>query len=144
MFKRLLLVLFLLFSLPGQIVAQTEFATDYTVNYTVKTNGLTHAKLNISLTNQLSNIYAQEFTLSIGSTKLANIAVFNDSGTLEPNIVQGDKTTNITVIFPEKILGKDKAQLFTLEFTTSDFSRRLVGQTRGNDHNLRGPGFPVR
>jgi hypothetical protein len=33
---------------------------------------------------------------------------------------RGNKTTNITVIFP-KILGKDKAQQFTLEFTTSDF-----------------------
>ena len=125
MFKRLLLVLFLLFSLPGQVVAQTEFATDYTVNYTVKTNGLTHAKLNISLTNQLSNIYAQEFTLSIGSTKLANIAVYNDSGTLEPNIVQGDKTTNITIPFKDKILGKDKTQVFTLEFDSADFSHRL-------------------
>lgn len=125
MLKRLFLILFLLFLLPGQIFAQAEFSTDYTVDYTVKTNGLTHAKLSLSLTNQLSNIYAKEFTLSIGSTKLTNIIIYNSAGTLEPNIVLGDKTTNITVPFKDKVLGKDKAQTFTLEFDSADFSHRL-------------------
>lgn len=125
MLKRLFLILFLLFLLPGQIFAQAEFSTDYTVDYTVKTNGLTHAKLSLSLTNQLSNIYAKEFTLSIGSTKLTNIIIYNDAGSLEPNIVLGDKTTNITVPFKDKVLGKDKAQTFTLEFDSADFSHRL-------------------
>ncbi len=125
MLKRLILILFLLFLLPGRILAQAEFVTDYTVDYTVKSNGLTHAKLSISLTNQLSNIYAKEFTLSIGSTKLTNIIIYNSAGTLEPNIVQGDKTTNITVPFKDKVLGKDKAQTFTLEFDSADFSHRL-------------------
>ena len=125
MLKRLFLILFLFFLFPGRIFAQTEFVTDYTVDYTVKTTGLTHARLSISLTNQLSNIYAQEFTLSIGSTQLSNILVYNDAGAMEPGIVQGNKTTNITVPFKDKVLGKDKAQSFTLEFDSADFSHRL-------------------
>ncbi|MDZ7586773.1 MAG: transglutaminase family protein [Patescibacteria group bacterium] len=119
------MALLLLLSFPNLILAQTEFKTDYTVDYTVNINGLTHAKLNISLTNQLSNIYAKEFTLSIGSTKLSNISISTPQGVLEPNLVEGNKTTNITIPFKDKVLGKDKSQTFTLEFDSADFSHRL-------------------
>ena len=128
MIKRIFTVLVLVlifFAGIKEVFAQTEFSTDYTVDYTVKTNGLTHARLSISLTNQLSNIYAKEFTLSIGSTQLSEILVYNDAGAMEPSIVQGNKTTNITVPFKDKVLGKDKAQSFTLEFDSADFSHRL-------------------
>lgn len=126
MLKKLLALILLLFAfLPGQSFAQAEFLTDYSVDYTVNLNGITHAKLNISLTNQLSNIYAKEFTLSIGSTKLSNIAVYNNNGPIEPAVALGNKTTNITIPFSEKVLGKDKNQVFTLEFDSADFSHRL-------------------
>jgi len=119
--------LFLIIGLffPGWARAEGEFTTNYNVDYRVEANGLTQARMNVELINKLSNIYASEFTLSIGSTSLTNIRLQTASGPVEPKITLGNKTTNITVIFPEKILGKDKAQQFTLEFTTSDFSRRL-------------------
>ena len=123
MLWRLLLIIGLFF--PGRVLAAGEFTTNYEVDYRVMTNGLTQARMNIELINQLSNIYASEFTLSIGSTNLTDIRLQTASGPIEPKIALGNKTTNITVIFPEKILGKDKSQKFTLEFKTSDFSRRL-------------------
>lgn len=125
MFKRIFLAILLLLSLPSRVLAQSEFKTDYNVDYFVQTNGITHVKLNIILTNQNSNIYAKEFALSIGSTKLSNITAYTASDPLETKIVQGDKTTIITIPFEEKILGKDKAQTFTLEFDSADFSHRL-------------------
>ncbi|OIN88942.1 hypothetical protein AUJ59_02895 [Candidatus Beckwithbacteria bacterium CG1_02_47_37] len=110
---------------PTRALAEGEFITNYDVDYRVRSNGLTRARMNVELVNKLSNIYASEFTLSIGSTNLTDIRLETVSGPVEPKIVLGSKTTNITVVFPEKILGKDKSQKFTLEFTTSDFSRRL-------------------
>ncbi|MCX6816356.1 MAG: transglutaminase-like domain-containing protein [Candidatus Beckwithbacteria bacterium] len=125
MFKRLFTVL-LFFLLSKPVFAQTEFLTDYIVNYTVKPDGLTHAELNITLTNQLSNIYAKEFTLTIGSTELSNILVTDNNDELfQPQVITGTKTTNITVSFPQKVLGKDKAQIFNLKFDSADFSHRL-------------------
>ncbi|MFH0943464.1 MAG: transglutaminase-like domain-containing protein [Candidatus Beckwithbacteria bacterium] len=115
---------FLLF-FKTPILAQTDFLTDYNVDYTVRSNGQTHAQLKISLINQLSNIYAKEFTFSIGSTELSDIKVYNNQGSIEPTVIQGNKTTNITVPFNDKVLGKDKAQEFTLEFNSTDFCHRL-------------------
>ena len=119
----LLLLLLLLF--PRPVLATGEFGTNYTVDYRVGLNGQTRAKMAVELVNRLSNIYASEFTLSIGSTNLSDISLQTPAGPIEPKVAQGNKTTNITVVFPEKVLGKDKSQEFSLEFTTTDFARRL-------------------
>jgi len=128
MLKKLLLAffsaIFYLFS-ATQVLAADEFLTDYQVKYDVYSSGVTHTKFDISLTNNLSNIYAKEFSLSIGSTKLENIAAYNEKETLEPQINQGDKTTNIIIPFNDKVLGKDKGQNFTLEFDSLDFASKL-------------------
>jgi len=119
----LLLISFIIFSKP--CLAQSEFTTDYTVDYTIHSNGVTHTKFDITLTNRLSNIYASEFSLSIGSTQLQTIQAFNQAGDLEPKITQGNKTTNIVIPFKDKVLGKNKSQIFTLEFDSLDFSHQL-------------------
>lgn len=124
-FMRLLLLLILGLILAAPARAAGEFATSYNVDYRVSTDGLTRAKISVELVNKLSNVYASEFSLAIGSTNLTDIRLLTASGPIEPKISQGNKTTNISVIFPEKVLGKDKGQQFILEFTTTDFARRL-------------------
>jgi len=119
----LFLVSLLIFAKPS--LAQSEFTTNYTVDYSIRPNGVTHTRFDITLTNRLSNIYASEFSLSIGSTQLQAIQTFNQAGDLEPKITQGNKTTNIVIPFKDKVLGKNKSQIFTLEFDSLDFSHQL-------------------
>lgn len=121
----LIISLSLFLSAASNIQAQSEFTTDYSISYNINTAGSTHAKFKVTLTNNLSNIYASQFSLSIGSTKLSNIDVYQDKGKLEPSVIVGNKTTNITIPFKDKALGKDKAQVFTLEFDTLDFAHQL-------------------
>jgi hypothetical protein len=129
MLKRLIFILtaFLFFSAASAkpILAQTEFATSYDIIYFVSDNGVTTAKYTITLTNQLSNIYATEFSLSIGSTKVSRIKAYDSSGALETKVVQGNKTTNITIPFKQRVVGKNKSQVFRLEFDSRDFANRL-------------------
>ena len=125
MLKKLFIaIVFLLLSISPAL-AQTEFSTDYNISYNINSSGSTHARFDITLTNNLSNIYASQFSLSIGSTKLSNINVHQGTGQLEPEINVGNKTTNINIPFKDKALGKDKTQEFTLEFDTSDFAHKL-------------------
>jgi transglutaminase-like putative cysteine protease len=125
MFKRLLVTLIIFFLSVTSARAQGEFLTNYNVSYQVDNQGQTHVAMDVELTNLLSNIYASEFTVSIGSTNLENINLKLDGGEAEPNVAVGNKTTNITIVFPDKVLGKDKSQRFTLEFSSRDFARRL-------------------
>lgn len=129
MIKKILLSLAItllsLFLKPKTTLAQSDFSTNYKINYTVNQLGSTHTKLDISLINKLSNIYASEFSLSIGSTNLRNIHVYNPKGDLESKITAGNKTTSIIIPFKDNVLGKDKSQDFTLEFDSPDFASRL-------------------
>jgi len=120
-----LIVFLVLLIYPQPAQAQSEFKTDYQAHYQVNLNGVTHTSFNISLTNKLSNIYASEFTLSIGSTKLENIKASNSSGPLDLEISKGSKTTNIRIPFNDKVLGKNKSQQFSLEFDSLDFANQL-------------------
>ena len=125
MLKRLILGLVLLLLtifLPRPVLAEGEFATNYIVSYQVASSGITHATFNISLSNKMSNVYATEFGLSIGSTNLSNVKVYNSKGELPATVNQGEKTTSLNITFPDKVLGKDQAQVFTLEFDSTDFA----------------------
>ena len=127
MLKRLFLIAAILFLgvlVPRQIFAEGEFTTGYNVNYDVNQNGMTHAIFNISLSNNLSNVYASQFSLSIGSTNLSNVRVYNSKGDLPLTVNTGEKTTNLNISFPDKVLGKDQAQEFSLEFDSTDFAHR--------------------
>jgi len=129
MLKRLfysLIIVFFLFLLsifPAQ--AQTEFSTSYNIQYTVLNSGVTQAKYSIGLINRLSNIYATEFSLSIGSTKISNIKAYTASDSLDAQSTQGSKTTNITIPFKEQVVGKNKSNDFFLEFDSRDFANQL-------------------
>ena len=72
-FKIYFLALLLPLLTPLRVLAVSEFSTSYNVDYQVTKNGTTHTTFKIDLKNNLSNIYASEFSLSIGSTKLENI-----------------------------------------------------------------------
>ncbi len=129
MLRKILIVLLFCFALligfSSNALAQAEFSTDYQIKYSVYSNGTTHAKFDISLINKLSNVYAKEFALTIGSTDLSDIKVYDQKQDLEPNIVVGNKSTNIIIPFKSKALGKDKSQDFYLEFDTKDFAHQL-------------------
>lgn len=119
----LIFILNLIFTRP--VYAEGEFVTAYDVNYVVSETGKTRTSIKVNLTNRLSNIYASEFTLSIGSTNLTNIELSGANGSIEPQVSVGNKTTNINIIFNDKVLGKDQGQEFTLEFDSTDFATRL-------------------
>lgn len=125
MLKRIILVLIVLLASVKPVSAETEFITDYQVSYTVQPNGQTHAKFSISLTNKISNIYASEFSLSIGSPQLTQVKTYQSDQILTPQVNQGSNTTNIIIPFPDKILGKDKTRTFNLEFESPDFATQM-------------------
>lgn len=125
MLKRIILALIILFASFSKALAQTEFITDYQVIYQVRPDGQTHAKFSIGLTNKISNIYASEFSLSIGSPQLTQVKAYQADQIFDVQINQGSNTTNLVIPFPDKLLGKDKTRNFNLEFDSPDFASRM-------------------
>lgn len=116
-----LLTLSLVFARP--VYANPEFSTDFVTTYTVNLDGTTSVNQQITLTNKLSNIYATQYALELGSTRLENIKATTLQGTEIPfNLTQTDNTTAITLTFTEKVVGKNQSHVFNIAYTNRDIS----------------------
>src|SRR3990167_2451974 len=86
----LLVPLLLLASSPA--LAETEFDTIFNATYTVNPAGVTQVTQEVSLTNRLSNIYASEYTLTIGSTQINNVSAFTPKGIIPVEVTQTENS----------------------------------------------------
>jgi len=125
----LLISIFALFILlPNQAHALAKFSTNYQVHYTVYPSGVTHVKYLIDQTNNLSVVYATEFSLSINHTKIENVRVADENASLIPGIIKTRTGSIISFSFLNKVVGKDKKHFFTIEYDTTDVTSK-VGNT---------------
>ena len=130
--KLCLLLLFLStlfhFTVTRPVQALAKFSTNYQVNYTVYPSGVTHVKFLINQVNNLSVVYATEFSLSVNHTRLENIRVADENASLVPNVIRTRNGSIISFSFLNKVVGKDKKHFFTIEYDTTDVTTK-VGNT---------------
>jgi len=119
-FLSLFVVCCLLFVAPAH--AAQEFESHYFIDYQVFPSGQTEVSQEVRLKNRLKNVYATEYSLTIGSTQITNIAARDDKETLGTKIEKGQNSTTITIFLKQKVLGKDKEQSFFLSYQTPDFA----------------------
>src|SRR3989344_5905675 len=62
--------------------AEGEFGTSYETIYNVDERGATHVTQKITLENKTTQLYATQFTLTIGAVKISNPRAYDDKGTL--------------------------------------------------------------
>ena len=117
-----LCLVFLLTAKPA--TALSQFTTDYKITYQVNTTGLTNVKYQISQTNNLSRVYATEFSLSVSHTNIENLKVKDFTTPIDPDIVLTNNITNINFPFINKIVGVDKTHTFSIEYNTHDIATK--------------------
>lgn len=114
------LVLNFLF-LTTPVLASNEFETTLDTVYTVGQDGLTNVTQKVTLTNRFSNIYATQYALEVGSTRIKNIETKTESGQAIPHSnTQTQNTTAITLNFNDKVVGKGQSHVFTISYQNLD------------------------
>lgn len=106
----------------GHVYAASEFSTSYLIRYTVKNNGQVEVEQNVKLTNRLANIYASEYTMTISSNNLDDVASWDENGPLDLKVEKLANKTIVNVFFKQKKVGKDKSQDFFLKYKSPDFA----------------------
>lgn len=109
------LFLFLLF--PEKASAGLEFTTKEEINYQVGPRGNAEVSLNISLINNFSNIYLQEYHLKINGIKIKNIVAADSLGSILEEVIEGRETTTIKLKFNQETIGKDKETNFKISYS---------------------------
>lgn len=118
-----LLVASILTIQANSVYAVENFTTDMQVQYRVRENGDTQITYDIDLKNNFSTVYAKEYVLELNSTDVSEVSVRDSEGEDLPfNQAAGTNTTSIQISFPQerRVLGKDKAQSFTISFVSQD------------------------
>lgn len=112
---------FLLITSP---VSAKDFSSFYKVTYEFGKNGETLVNQEISLINQLANLYVSQYSLSLIGGKISNVEAFDKIGPLKTKIEQKGETTIITLDFNEKVVGKDKILSFILKYKDSGLAKK--------------------
>jgi transglutaminase-like putative cysteine protease len=124
-FSALFIIFVLFFEFSSQTLAISQFSTDYNITYTVLPDGLTQVTYEIDQTNNLSSVYATNFSLSLSEDDVQNVRVVDTAGELYPNIT---KTSNITLIsfdFKGKVAGRGKINKFSVSYQTKNVASKV-------------------
>jgi hypothetical protein len=119
-------IIFFLVSLliPKTANAISQFTTTYDISYTINSAGGAHVVYDVTQVNNLSSIYATDFSLSLSQTNLKNILIKDEGTIIKPEIETTDNLTNISFPFANKIVGKDKIHRFTISFDSEDIAAK--------------------
>lgn len=106
------------------VFAEGEFTSAYNLTYEVFESGNTRVTYNVGLTNQMTNFYAAEYTLTLATTKVQNILAFDKKGKLQTSIDKKEGQTIIHLVFNDKVVGKDQTLNFTLFYETDEIAKK--------------------
>ncbi|MEK7165972.1 MAG: transglutaminase domain-containing protein, partial [Patescibacteria group bacterium] len=107
-----------------KIAVAADFDFDYEVTYTVKENGLTSVTHDVTITNQTSTYYAQNYSLIISSERLEKVVASDDAGLLSPQVVVNSGQTRIFVPFTAKTVGLGSKYSFRIDYQSSNIAVR--------------------
>ncbi len=120
-----LVTLFAYCFIPIQkIHASSNFTTDYHVTYTAADDGITHALLDITLTNTTSDLYASSYKMHLGFDEISNVKINDAGGPIQPVIEKTADGYIIGITFNKKSVGLNSKQPFTIAFDTPGIAKK--------------------
>lgn len=123
--KIIVLTYIFLFSQALSVFASEEFEASFAAVYEIDLNGVATVAQNIKLTNKLSNVYATQYALEIGSTRIEDVLAFDNTGlTINHNQTTTDNKTVIVANFDKKVVGKGQTLDFTVKYKNVDAAQK--------------------
>lgn len=120
--RKILYSLISLFIFVGVVSAAQEYQTDYTSTYTIDRNGVARVEHNVRIQNNLANIYATAYTISIGSNNIENISVTDDGQSVEIKIIKSQNSTKITIPIINPSVGREQIKEINITYTNPDIA----------------------
>src|SRR3990167_11077002 len=102
---------FLVFHFVTPVFAAGEFETSFHSTYEIDERANATVTHRIELTNLSPNIYASEYSVTVGSTNVRSPQAFDDKGQLKLTTVPGDNNTALTVSLEQRpVVGMGKTR----------------------------------
>lgn len=101
-----------------------DFTFDYDIYYDVQESGMTRVRHEITLTNEVTDYYARNYTLTVFSTGLKNVAVSDPGGRITPIVTENEGQTTLTIPFNVQVVGRGRKLPFTIFFDSLDIAEK--------------------
>ncbi|KKU11543.1 MAG: Transglutaminase-like protein [Parcubacteria group bacterium GW2011_GWC2_45_7] len=112
---------FLVFHFVTPVFAAGEFETSFHSTYEIDERANATVTHRIELTNLSPNIYASEYSVTVGSTNVRSTQAFDDAGQLELAAKPGNNTTELTVFLDKRpVVGSGKTRRFFIQYQSWD------------------------
>jgi len=105
--------------------ASGNFTTSYNINYSIDEDGLTHAKLQGTLTNSSSEYYASSYKMQVGFSDIRNVKASDSEGKISPRVTKTEDGYEIFINFNTKSVGMGSKLPFTITFDTSTIAQNF-------------------
>jgi len=126
MFKKLFF--FILITNCFLLITKNVYAKDFSsfnkVTYEFLAGGEAVVNQEISLVNQVANLYVSEYSLSLMGGQISSVEAFDKIGPLKTDLVKKGETTILTFSFNDKVVGKDKVLSFIIKYRISDLAKK--------------------
>lgn len=120
-------VLLLLNSNSVSAQEDSDFVVDAVTSYTLLETGSVRVKQDITLINTKEFIYAPTYSISLTLNHIENIQSSNAQGDIPFTLQEDGQTKNITIEFPDRVVGIDKRNSFSIVYETTDYARSEGG-----------------
>lgn len=108
------------------VLAAGEFETRFYSTYEIDDNAGARVTHKISLTNLSANIYASEYSVTVGSTDVRSAQAFDDKGGLRLTSAASENSTTLTVFLDQRpVVGLMKTKSFSVQYATGDAATKV-------------------
>lgn len=104
------------------VFAANEFVTKEKISYMVDTSGNASVNQEIELTNQLPDIYAKEYQVTLSGNNISQITAADKLGDILNKVEQNADSTNINLRFNQAAIGKNQTIKFNLRYLIKEFA----------------------
>jgi len=113
-------IFFSFFTIP-KIFAAQEFTVSLQATYSIPDQGVPRVRNEIRIKNNFSTIFSTQYALEIGSSSLRSIRAYDANNKDIPiQATTTEKKTSIALTFSDKVVGRDKERVFTIEYEHPD------------------------
>lgn len=105
------------------VQADENFLIDLHTDYEVSLNGETKVNHNFTIINKTPSFFINRYSILVSSINPTNISAKMADTALEPVVTSKENQTTISVEFPEKVVGENKALNFNIQYSTQDLAQ---------------------
>lgn len=132
----LLILLILFLSITSPIFASQEFTLNQKINYQIDNQGNAFVTQESELINNYSEIYPQNYQITISSSNISNITSNDNFGNILQKTEKVGDQTQIYLKFNQASIGKNQITKFSLNYTIPKFATQ-----KGNTWEISLPDF---